>query len=101
MRTITLPATATMATIATIHEDLCAAFAGEGAIQIDAGAVTHADFSLIQVLASARAQATRDQRAFTLAAPATGSLAAVLAQAGVPAESPADATFWFHGDAVP
>lgn len=70
-------------------------------IEIDCGAVTEADLSLVQLLLAARRSAKRAGKTVVLAGPASGALRAALSQGGfltgLPGPTSADEAFWLEG----
>ncbi|EGD60741.1 hypothetical protein Y88_1822 [Novosphingobium nitrogenifigens DSM 19370] len=85
-------------TITPLWQSFCDAFArDDDEIVIDASEFVDGDFSAIQLLVAARAQARRMERPIRLAHPANPALAALLGRAGFAPSSPEDVDFWFHG----
>jgi anti-anti-sigma regulatory factor len=64
------------------HERLSAALAEHQTIEIHCEAITEFDFTLIQLLLSAKASAKRAGRSLVLAAPVAGRLRVALDRAG-------------------
>lgn len=89
---------ACLPTIGLLADDLARAFDGEEAVRLDLSAVAAPDLSLLQLIESARIAARDRGHDFALAAPVDARFGALLARAGFPTASDADAQFWFHGD---
>ncbi|MGK6322940.1 STAS domain-containing protein [Sphingomonas sp. DT-51] len=88
-----------LSTIQPLRDALSDALAAGAPVQLDLGAVAAPGVALLQLVESARRQATRDGVAFALTAPAAATLRDVLERAGfVAAFDQADHAFWFHGD---
>jgi anti-anti-sigma regulatory factor len=66
-----------------LSEQLAQALATQNRVVVDATGLEHADFSLLQVLAAARKSAVGAGRSMRLVAPASGTLAQLIARAGL------------------
>jgi len=98
MTTVPLGPQASLPGIAAIHRAVADALAqGDDAIHIDLADLAEADFSLIQLLAAARADAARAGRSLHLAGAENPVFAGLLARAGINPATPADIAFWHHG----
>lgn len=98
---VELPERAFLQTIAELHEQFRQCFAEPDPITIDAARFEQGDLSVVQLIASARLQATARNREIALAQPANAALAALLDRSGMTPTTRDDALFWFHGDIRP
>jgi len=97
--TLVLNDDACLKTIGDISDRLRTAVAEHDNISLDLDGVTHIDLSIVQLIESARRHVADTGGSLTLARPAPAPLAALLDRAGfLNSASPADMTFWFHGD---
>ncbi|MBT9371589.1 STAS domain-containing protein [Rhizobium sp. CSW-27] len=94
---IRLPDTLTIRTIAPVRDDLLHALQNQDSVIIDIADDAEGDLSLLQLLESARIYAGTAGKSITLARPAGGRIADLLAASGFrDAMSANDAKFWFH-----
>jgi MFS superfamily sulfate permease-like transporter len=97
--TLVLDEQACLKTIGIIADRMTDAAADHDDICLDLAAADNIDLSVLQVIESARRHAADSGARLTLAHPASPALTALLDRAGfLAAASPADITFWFHGE---
>jgi anti-anti-sigma regulatory factor len=97
--TLVLNEDACLKTIGDIAGRLTDAASEHVDISLDLEEAAHIDLSVLQLIESARRHAAEGGGSVTLARPASPALAALLDRAGfLAAASPADITFWFHGE---
>ncbi|HZU65143.1 MAG TPA: STAS domain-containing protein [Novosphingobium sp.] len=99
MPTFTLPAQATIQNICALHTELLAALDGAADdICVATADLVQADFSLLQLLVAAQAEACRRGRRLLLESPAHPLLADLLARAGLNAAAAQDVASWLPGE---
>ncbi|GEO85536.1 MULTISPECIES: STAS domain-containing protein [Alphaproteobacteria] len=87
--------------ISNIHSEISSALSSSPALTLDLADVPDVDLSFVQLLESARLQASLEGKQLTLSQPASGTLLDVLRRAGViETASPEDAQFWLHKGSV-
>lgn len=97
--TLVLNDDACLKTVGDIADRLRDAASEHDSICLDLATAGNMDLSILQLIESARRNAAEGGAVVTLAQPASPALAALLDRAGfLAAASPADITFWFHGE---
>jgi anti-anti-sigma regulatory factor len=97
--TLVLNDDACLKTIGDIAGRLQDAASEHDSICLDLTAAVNIDLSILQLIEAARRHAANGGAAVTLSQPASPALAALLDRTGfLAAASPADITFWFHGE---
>jgi ABC-type transporter Mla MlaB component len=97
--TLVLNEDACLKTISDIAARLQDAASEHDSICLDLTAAGNIDLSILQLIEAARRHAANGGAAVTLSQPAASALAGLLDRTGfLAAASPADITFWFHGE---
>lgn len=92
---VTIAGPADIKTAGKLHRQLLNALQKHAAVEIDVAKTTEFDLTFVQLMESARRFAAAEGKSLCLSAPATGSLAEILARGGFLKEA-SNAEFWLR-----